>query len=154
MIRLAVPEDAARINQLRAQIQALHAAGRPDIFRADFTTEMEQRVQVLISGENRCVVVCEQAGEIAGYAALEVVSRPESPYNKAHAFLHVEEFCVDEGCLRQGVGRALMAYIKEEAKRRQLPRVVLDMWAFNERALAFYEAIGFETFRYHMEYPV
>ena len=36
----------------------------------------------------------------------------------------------------------------------QFPRVELDVWAFNEDAQRFYEAIGFRTYRSLMELNV
>ena len=36
IVRRAMREELARVNALREEVSALHAAGRPDIFRADF----------------------------------------------------------------------------------------------------------------------
>ena len=37
------------------------------------------------------------------------------------------------------------------AKEKGLHRIELNMWEFNQGALAFYEATGFVTFRRYME---
>ena len=37
------------------------------------------------------------------------------------------------------------------AKEKGFHRIELNMWEFNRGALAFYESIGFETYRRYME---
>ena len=48
-----------------------------------------------------------------------------------------------------------LAYViegaKEAARERGFDRLELNMWEFNRDALAFYEALGFETYRRYME---
>ena len=69
-------------------------------------------------------------------------------------FLDVDEFCVDRDCRRQGIASKLIAFIKNHAKERGFSRIELNMWEFNQDALAFYEAVGFETYRRYMEMKV
>ena len=45
-------------------------------------------------------------------------------------------------------------FIKQEAKAKGFERVELNMWEFNEGALAFYESVGFATYRRNMEMEV
>ena len=40
---------------------------------------------------------------------------------------------------------------KEYAKEKGFHRIELNMWEFNKGALAFYESVGFETYRRYME---
>lgn len=44
-----------------------------------------------------------------------------------------------------------MEFAKEDAKKRGFNRIELNMWEFNESALAFYESIGLKTYRRYME---
>jgi len=52
---------------------------------------------------------------------------------------------------RKGVATALVEYMKADAKARGFARIELDVWSFNEGALAFYETTGFTTYRRYME---
>lgn len=85
---------------------------------------------------------------------MQYIDRPASAYQCARRFYHIEEFGVDAAFRRRGVGAALLAFCKQEAARMQFPRVELDVWAFNEDAQRFYEAIGFRTYRSLMELNV
>ena len=45
----------------------------------------------------------------------------------------------------------MMDFIRTFARERDLRRIELNMWEFNQGALAFYEAVGFSTYRRYME---
>ena len=45
----------------------------------------------------------------------------------------------------------MMHFIEAYAKEKGYSRIELNMWAFNEEALAFYEAAGFSTYRRYLE---
>ena len=82
---------------------------------------------------------------------VQYIVRPESPYNKERRYFHIEEFGVDEMHRRKGIATAMMDFIKKDAKNRGFKRIELDMWEFNDDALAFYESAGFKTYRRYME---
>ena len=93
-------------------------------------------------------------GEVAGFATVQYIHRPEGPYTLPLDFYHVEEFGVDAAHRRRGVATALVEYMKADARARGFHRLDLDMWEFNAGALAFYEAAGFSTYRRYMEMEV
>ena len=45
----------------------------------------------------------------------------------------------------QGVGRALMAHAHEWARGQGIFEAELTVWEFNQRAIAFYEELGYTT---------
>ena len=70
---------------------------------------------------------------------------------KVRDFLDIDEFCVDEKHRREGIATAMVEFIKSFAIDQGYHRLELNMWEFNQDALAFYEAAGFETYRRYME---
>ena len=44
-----------------------------------------------------------------------------------------------------------MDWLRSLASETGYTRLELDMWAFNEGALDFYEAVGFKVYRKYME---
>ena len=151
MVRLATEADLGRINELRQQVNRLHVEGRPDIFRPGFSNELRDYARTLIASPEHDILVCEREGAICGIACVDYVVKPESPYSRATRFYHVEELCVDAARRRQGVARELTDFMRADARRRGLDRIVLDVWEFNDEALAFYDAMGFRTFRRMLE---
>lgn len=150
-VRMATETDLPRINELRRQVNELHVEGRPDVFRPGFGQELQDYVNVLFAGEGHEILVAENEDGIVGFACLKYIDRPESPYRKASRFVDIEEIAVDSCCRRQGAGRLLVDAVRARARETGYARIELNMWEFNENALAFYERIGFRTYRRYME---
>lgn len=153
-VRPATYDDLPRVNELRRQVNDLHVQGKPEWFRPGFSEELQQYLYTLYESEDHDVLVAERDGGIVGFACLKYVERPESPYRLACRFLEIEEIGVDENCRRSGAGRALVEAARRIAKEKDFPRIDLNMWSFNDSALAFYESVGFTTYRRYMEMPV
>ena len=147
-VREAGMEEMPRIAPMKKQIHDVHVNGRPDLFAPVVDAGLfEEHAQQL----NFRLLLAEVDGEAAGYALIRPIIREANPYMQERRYLHVEEFCVDEHHRRGGIGRALMEAVRQLAKTENLPRIELDVWAFNKGAKQFYEAAGFSTFRYFME---
>ena len=154
MVRLATEKDIEQVNDLRRQVNELHVIGRPDVFKAGFDQNLQDFAYTLMNEENSDILVVERDGLICGMACVDYVRKTETPYTMERKFYHVQEIAVDEGFKRRGVGRELFEFMKEDAKRRKLNKIELDVWAFNESAIEFYEAMGFEETRIWMEYKL
>lgn len=150
-VRFAGESDLAAVNRLRRQVNDLHVAGRPGTFKPGFPRELADYVFTVFNDPDRDILVAEEDGVLCGFAVLHEIRRPETPFMFERRFLDVDEFCVDEAFRRRGVGTALIEGAKEAARERGFDRLELNMWEFNRDALAFYEALGFETYRRYME---
>ena len=153
-VRFAEKKDLERVNELRRQVNDLHVQGRPDIFKPGFSQELRDHIDTVWNDPDREVVVCERDGVICGFAALHRIAKPENPYMHERTYLDIDEFGVDEVCRRQKVATEMMDFIKEYAREKGFDKIELNMWEFNQTALAFYEAIGFSTYRRYMELDV
>ncbi len=58
-VRFAKERDIPEINAIRKEVSMLHAEGRPDIFKADFGAELENRLSEYISSADKKAVVFE-----------------------------------------------------------------------------------------------
>lgn len=153
-VRPAKREELERVNALRRQVNDLHVAGRPGHFRPGFNEELQRHVYEQFEAEDSDVLVALEGGEVAGFATVQYVHRPEGPYTLPLDYYNVHEFGVDAAHRRRGVATALVEYMKKDARARGFGRIDLDMWSFNVGALAFYEAAGFTTYRRYMEMEV
>ena len=150
-VRPARENELDRVNELRMQVNALHVAGKPDVFKPGFHEELRNYVHTIWKDPEQSIVVAEKDGIICGFAVLHHIHKPENPFMKERDFLDVDEFCVDEAFRRQGIASEMIAFIREFAKEKGFHRIELNMWEFNQGALAFYEATGFQTYRRYME---
>ena len=153
-VRFAEKKDLERVNSLRRQVNDLHVAGRPDIFKPGFPKGLQQYIDTVWKDPRQAIIVNERDGVIRGYAFLNHITRPETPYMYERDYLDIDEFGVDEACRRQGVAAEMMEFIKEYAREKGFDRIELNRWEFNRSALAFYEAVGFATYRRYMEMDV
>lgn len=150
-VRFAQEMESERVNELRKQVNDLHVNGRPDIFKPGFSRELADHIDTIWNDPDQKIVVCEREGVICGFAVLHHIRKPENPFMFERDFLDIDEFCVDEAQRRMGVATEMIAFIRSYAKTQGFDRIELNMWEFNGDALAFYEAVGFTTYRRYME---
>ena len=151
MVRWAKEDELGRINELRRQVNDLHVAGKPEVFKPGFSQDLQDYIIEIWSDPEKEIVVAELDGVIVGFAVLHHINKPENPYMFERDFLDIDEFGVDEAFRRQGVATAMVDFIREYAKEKGFRRIELNMWEFNADALAFYKAAGFTTYRRYME---
>ncbi len=151
LVRFAKENELERVNELRKQVNDLHVAGKPEVFKPGFGPELRDFINVIWNDPTENIIVAEDDGFICGFAVINHINKPENPFMKERDFLDIDEFCVDEEHRRKGVATAMIEFIKDFAKENGFHRIELNMWEFNQGALAFYEAAGFETFRRYME---
>ena len=150
-VRWARENELERVNELRMQVNAIHVAGKPEVFKPGFPEELRNYIYAIHKDPEQFITVAVKDGTICGFAVLHHINRPENPFMKERDFLDIDEFCVDEAFRRQGIASEMIAFIREFAKEKGFHRIELNMWEFNQDALAFYEAAGFQTFRRYME---
>ena len=150
-VRMAREEELKKVNLLRRQVNLVHVQGKPEVFKPVFSDALRDHIYTLWRDPQQAIVVAEERGEVLGFAVLHHIVRPETPFMYERDFLDIDEFCVDEAHRRQGVATAMIDFIRDYARERDFHRIELNMWEFNEGALAFYEAAGFVTYRRYME---
>ena len=153
-IRFAEEKDLEQVNVIRRQVNTLHVNGKPKVFRPGFSEELKNYVYTAFRDPLKKVVVCEKDGRVCAFAVLLHTVKPESVHRLEMRFLEINELGVDETCRRQGIGRALIDFIRDYAKKQGYDRMELNMWEFNEGALKFYEAVGFSTYRRYLEMQI
>ena len=87
----------------------------------------------LAQGGTRTYVVAEEDGTVVAYAGLAAM--PDEAY--------VQTIGVEPAHQRRGLGATLLTALLDDAKRRGLPRVGLEVRVDNAPAIAMYEAFGF-----------
>lgn len=143
-IELASEEDLQAIIALNQQIQGLHAALYPEDFkpRADPAGQRALFTRVM-ADDAHAVAVYRDSGQVAGYVWLEVQERPETGLIRSSTRIHVHHIVVAETSLRRRIGSELMQWIEDYAALRGVRQIVLEHWAGNQAAQAFFSRRGF-----------
>lgn len=153
-IRMAQTEDIDGILRLLTQIGALHAQGRPDIFRPNALKYTASDLTRLLQDPNLPILVAVENACVLGYAMCQRKEVKNNPVLCDQVQLYVDDLCVAENRRGQSIGTALYQEIISLGKRMQVSCITLNVWAFNEKAIAFYEKSGMKTQRIIMEYPL
>jgi len=143
-VRVAVIEDADAIASLTAEVQQIHNDALPDIFKTSSDRLFSrEKLATLLRDTNSTVAVAESDGEVIGHVYGVIVQRAENDFKVADKYMYIQQIGVRKDFRRQGVGRALVAFIEERAVASAVTGLQLDYWAFNTRAQSFFESCGF-----------
>ena len=108
------------------------------------TARAEAQVEELFPGgrpsEEQLVFVLEADGEPVG----ELWLAEREDMSQGRQCLFVYDVHVDEAHQGRGYGKAAMVLAEEEARRRDLDRVVLNVFGRNEVARGLYRSLGYE----------
>lgn len=151
-IRIMRQEDLLQVSQLLYQLHKLHIQNRRDIYKEVKSAELLQAVEEEFLNDGLCLAAC-QGKELVGYCTASV-RKSESIFNVNSIYLYIDEICVKEEYQGKGIGRDLFYAAKEQAQRQGCTRIDLNCWAFNKKALKFYESLGFQIQRYRMEQKI
>ncbi len=150
-IRRAKDDDVERINELLYQVAQIHAAGRPDLFKSASKKYTDEELMNIIRDEAAPIFVACEEGKVVGYAFCIYQSTENSGLLQDKRTLYIDDICVDERARGRGVGRALYNYVLAFARGQGFDEITLNVWAFNETALDFYEKMGMQKRKIVME---
>ena len=143
-IRLATIDDAPVL--ARVHVDSWRSAYRglvPDSYldALDYDRRTEDFRKWLGGGEAETYVV-EQNGEIAGLLTLGAARKSDA---EAEPIGEIWGIYVRPEHWRKGLGSALCRHAETRLRDRGCRRVALSVFAQNQRARRFYEAMGFRT---------
>lgn len=91
---------------------------------------------------------------IDGRRAGVISVRPDTDYFTKHPRAYVEILVVTQEAEGQGVGRALLARVEAWARANGFIEVVLDVFAGNRDAIAFYDRVGYQPDHIRLTKPL
>jgi ribosomal protein S18 acetylase RimI-like enzyme len=154
-IREALPEDYLALCALFDEVDALHVAHLPAIFQQPSGPAREQAyIHHLIADPSTGLFVAQVGDRLAGLVTAVVREPPEIPLFVRRRYAVVDTLVVGRPFRRAGIGRALMARAQAWAAAQGASSIELGVWAFNQEAIAFYRALGYETTMRRMSKPL
>lgn len=152
MIRKANFNDIDGIISLLLQVHALHANGRPDIFKMGGIKYTNEDVKNIITNENTPIFVfLNDENTVLGYTFCEIKETKEDTSLHSRKTLYIDDLCVDKNARGQHVGTKLYDYTVSFAKSIKCDSITLNVWEFNEGARKFYEKCGMKPLKTVME---
>ena len=144
-IREAATADVPAIVELWKEAMDFHAARDPYMQRSeDGHVSFAEFVTEQISEESSLVAVADTGGEIVAYCLARVNQRP--PVVRDRILGHLSDLAVTERWRRRGIGRRMVAEVKDWFKSRKIRRMELRANVANEVSTRFWRKMGLEPF--------
>lgn len=152
MIREANKNDVPEIINLLKQVNLIHHQGRPDIFNIG-TKYTKEELEKIINDNKRPIYVYDD-NQILGYAFCIIKETKDDNILASRTELYIDDLCVLEGNRGNHIGSSLFSYVKERTIDLKCDAITLNVWSFNEGAMAFYQKMGMKPLKTVMEYPI
>lgn len=134
--------DLEVIDKIAVQVHDCHVKWRPDIFKhADSIISKEELANMIA---NNGIFVAKIDDIIVGYVLL-TTKESQNGVGGHRKELYIDVLGVDENYRNQGIGRAIMEYVKEYAIVNNYTSLRLTVNEENENARHLYEDIGFKV---------
>lgn len=151
-VRLATSKDFWNISNIKEQVQQLHIEGRPDLYANTSASLDRNTYETWLNDTTTEVFVVEDNNkEILTYMILDIKEPSNNPILLERKVLFIRNIGVSKICRGTGIGKTLVQKAFEYAKEIQATSVELNVLEFNEKAIRFYEKLGFKTKSRQME---
>ena len=148
-IAMLEPSDAGRLLPLFDQVQRLHVAAHPALFRADASeAEKEAFLRGWLSQDAmHALIAMAEDGAILGYLIYERRERAASVVQNASRIGFLHHIAVDEAHRGKRLGTRLMDTMKERLRRDGIATLQSEHFAFNEASAALMRSAGLAPLR-------
>ncbi len=144
-VREATESDLPSICALGEEVNAIHHQAFPAVFAGPGSPERDRAHWASSIGTaGSACFVAEEAGTIVGFVTATVVNENHSLLQPVR-FGRIGSVGVTARRRGQGIGAALMRQAEVWASERGATELRLNVWAFNEPALAMYRELGYEV---------
>lgn len=140
-IRRMEIKDFEKVHELVNQIYKLHLNNREDIYRDENPLYKKDFIDFLNNPNCMCYVAVVN-NEIVGEIIATIKEIKEEGIFKYRKILYIEDICVDSKHSKQGIGTKLYEMVKKKALGDDIDSIELNVWAFNDGAIQFYEKLG------------
>ncbi len=151
-IRQATLEDAAWITRLTCTVQNIHAEAAPYFYKTVTPDDSAIYAHVCerLGQDDYVFYIAEIDKQAVGHILCFIRKAEDNPYASVDTSLTIDQMSVEEAFRGTGVADTLMQQALDLARQYGISRVSLGVWAFNERAIAFYKKHGFEIEHHRM----
>lgn len=145
IIRKAEKKDIPRIGELLGQVNRIHHDIRPDLFKIG-RKYSESDLEEIINDPERPVfcAIDAESGALVGYCMTELTKTDDAIRTKMKT-IYIDDLCVDEKCRGKHTGSALYEAVADFGRQNGFYNITLHVWEGNDKAKAFYEAMGMKT---------
>ena len=136
-IRKASVNDYIYVKKLIQSVQDLHHNKRSEIHKDSEIFGKEEFNQNINN-----IIVAEINNIVVGVIVYLIKEKLENNYTNYRKVLFIDALVVDVNHRKNGIGKILMQEMEKIAKKNNCSSIELNVWAFNDEAIKFYEKFG------------
>lgn len=144
-IEKAKEQHYIEVNRLVRQGHDDHVKGDNTVFRKVESVMPEEYYLELLEQDQSAVLIAREENKIIGFAVISIETSPVFPSLVQRRFAYIHDFGVDQSEKRKGIGSLLFEACLKWAKEMNVDEVELNVWEFNEEAIAFYRKHSMKT---------
>lgn len=133
------------VNRLVRQGHDDHVKGDNTVFREVESVMPEEYYLELLEQEQSTVLIAREENKIIGFAVVSIEDSPDFPSLVHRRFAYIHDFGVDQSEKRKGIGSQLFEACLKWAIQMNVDELELNVWEFNEEAIAFYKKHSMKT---------
>lgn len=146
VVRPATADDYDALCALFSEVDALHRDHLPQIFQKPPGPVREpEYYRALLADENAGLFVAEKNGRLIAFGHAAIRDTPPIPVFVPRRYAVVDGIGVKSEFRGGGIGSTLMHKIDEWAIAKGATAIELNVYEFNQEAIAFYQRLGFDT---------
>ncbi len=150
-IRKATAKDYDILCELFDEVDALHRDNLAHLFQKPNGPVRERDYyEGLIADENVGLFVAAVGEKPVGFVHAIIKDAPAIPIFVPRRYAIVDNIGVKPEFRNQGIGRLLMDTIHKWAITKGATSIELNVYEFNQTAIAFYQRLGYETYSRRM----
>ena len=152
-IRALRKEDYPLIDLCMQELHTLHVNARPDLYAPLEHPYSEQDFfNIVENTKHLTVAAVDGTDTILGFGIATLKEKSGMISNLTTAY--IDDIFVRPEHRQKGLAKKIFEELERKAKEQGAKRIDLMVWAFNEPALALYQALGMKPQRYIFEKPL
>lgn len=144
-IEEAKEQHYIEVNRLVRQGHDDHVKGDDTVFRQVESVMPKEYYMELLEQEQSTVLIAREENKIIGFAVISIEVSPDFPSLVNRKFAYIHDFGIDRAEKRKGIGSILFEGCLSWSKEMHVDEVELNVWEFNEEAVAFYSKQNMKT---------
>lgn len=145
--------DYEIFKEFYTELHRLHFENMPTIFREQVSMPPREVFEKDLQSPDRTAFIAEVNGQAAGMCLMSFKSIPNDTNYPLlpHSIAHIDELYTAPAFRRQGIASMMYREAERRGKEHGADKMQLQVWCFNESAMALYRKLGMNPLFCKME---
>ncbi|MGY3717669.1 GNAT family N-acetyltransferase [Sutcliffiella cohnii] len=153
-VKKAQPQDYSSISLIANEVHEKHVNALPHIFYTVKNALPKIYFEELIENPMCEILVAKEGEDVVGFAIIEIMESPPIPTYTYRKISFINNIAIKKEYSRKGIGYTLFKECTNWSKIHGASAIELNVWEFNQDAIAFYRKLGMEYASRKMYIPL